>query len=157
MQWNKWSGFTGEGTYVIFNKETLTCLNLEEGSKQPDTKVQCLLVIESLIDPLTLTFGSAHSPNDWAQQWRIRKPNEADVYYIECAVSATVLTASGESIWSRYPVAMSLTGIAGPDKFVVGMPKVEHKLGSVRYNIPTEALWVIDKSIYGLEPGKMVV
>ncbi|KAI4259484.1 MAG: hypothetical protein L6R42_004553 [Xanthoria sp. 1 TBL-2021] len=142
MQWNMWSGFTGEGTYVIFNKESLTCLNLEEGSKQPDTKVQCLLVIERLIGPLTLTFGSAHSPNDWAQQWRIRKPNEADVYYIECAVSATVLTASG---------------IAGPDKFVVGMPKVEHKLGSVRYNIPTEALWVIDKSIYGLEPGKMVV
>ncbi|KAI4270410.1 MAG: hypothetical protein L6R38_007127 [Xanthoria sp. 2 TBL-2021] len=128
MQWNKWSGFTGEGTYVIFNKESLTCLNLEEGSKQPDTKL-----------------------------WHIRKRNEADIYYIERMVSETVLTASGESIWSRYPVAMWLSGIPGPDKFVVGMPKVEHKFGSQRYKIPTEALWVIDKSIYGLEPGKMVV
>lgn len=114
-------------------------------------------MIERLISPLTLTFGSAHSPNDWAQLWHIRKRNEADIYYIERMVSETVLTASGESIWSRYPVAMWLSGIPGPDKFVVGMPKVEHKFGSQRYKIPTEALWVIDKSIYGLEPGKMVV
>ncbi|KAI4257101.1 MAG: hypothetical protein L6R42_005860 [Xanthoria sp. 1 TBL-2021] len=88
------------------------------------------------------SLDSSHCPHNHAQLWHIRKRSEADVYYIECMVSERVLTA---------------LGIAGPDKFVVGMPKVEDKFGSQRYKIPTEALWVIDKSIYGLEPGKMVV
>ena len=44
MRWDKWSGFQGDGTYVIFNKESLTCLHLENGSKEPDTKAQGLLV-----------------------------------------------------------------------------------------------------------------
>ncbi|KAL8893708.1 MAG: hypothetical protein Q9192_004998 [Flavoplaca navasiana] len=46
MKWDKWSGFQGDGTYVIFNKESLTCLHLENGSKEPDTKAQGLLVNE---------------------------------------------------------------------------------------------------------------
>ncbi|KAL8850307.1 MAG: hypothetical protein Q9221_004722 [Calogaya cf. arnoldii] len=90
MQWNAWSGFTGEGTYVILNKESLTCLNLEEGSKQPGTKVQCL----------------AHSPNNWAQLWNIRKREGVDVYSIECKASATVLTASGKFIRNGVPLPL---------------------------------------------------
>ncbi|KAL8655410.1 MAG: hypothetical protein Q9226_003061 [Calogaya cf. arnoldii] len=53
-------------------------------------------------------------------------------------------------------VSTRLTNIAGPNKTVVGMPKPESKIGSA-YDMPVEALWVIDKSIYGMEPGKMVV
>lgn len=135
----------------------MTHLNLEEGSKKLDTKVQCLLVIDDYSSSLTLSSGSAHSPNDWAQLWHIRKRKEADVYYIECKISETVLTAPGESTRSRYPVALWLTCIAGPDQYVVGMPKVADKQRFGVYKIPAEALWVIDRSIYGLEPGKMAV
>ncbi|KAL8991631.1 MAG: hypothetical protein Q9169_007800 [Polycauliona sp. 2 TL-2023] len=123
-KWDEWSGFTGEGTYDILNKSSLTCLDLEKGSKKVDTKIQ----------------GFAHSPNSWAQLWKIRKRDVADLYYIECLASRTVLTASG------------------PDKPVVGVPKVANKEPyGENFDIPKEALWVIDKSIYALEPGKMVV
>ncbi len=44
-----------------------------------------------------------------------------------------------------------------PDQYVVGVPKVVDNQRFPVYKIPTEALWVIDKSIYGLEPGKIVV
>ncbi|KAL8919803.1 MAG: hypothetical protein Q9172_004808 [Xanthocarpia lactea] len=124
MSWHAWSGFTGEGTYVILNKASLTCLDLEEGSKEPGTKVQ----------------GFTHIPNNSAQLWDIRKRLEADVYYIQCKSSETVLTASG------------------PESPVVGMPK--GPMGpstSWQHSLPKEALWVIDKSIYGLDSGKMVV
>ncbi|KAL8861996.1 MAG: hypothetical protein Q9178_001451 [Gyalolechia marmorata] len=79
IHWHAWSGFTGEGTYVILNKASLTCLDLEEGSKEPGTEVQ----------------GFTHIPNNSAQLWDIHKRREADIYYIECKGSATVLTASG--------------------------------------------------------------
>ena len=53
-------------------------------------------------------------------------------------------------------IALEAEYIAGPDKSVVGILKGEYTRVS-GYNIPTEGLWVIDKSMYGLEPGKMVV
>ncbi|KAL9037031.1 MAG: hypothetical protein Q9180_003956 [Flavoplaca navasiana] len=138
MKWFEWSGFTGPGTYVIFNKESLTCLDLENGSSKPDTKVQGLLVNEDGKKASKLTCSSAHSPNNWAQVWLIRKQGAADLYSIECKESTTILTASG------------------PDKPVVGRPKGERNPIS-GHNVPTEGLWAIDKSMYGLEPGKMVV
>ena len=45
MQWDKWSGFEGDGVYTIFNKASLTCL-------EPDDKAHWV------------TFGS--------KRWNIR-------------------------------------------------------------------------------------
>ncbi|KAL8683748.1 MAG: hypothetical protein Q9224_006654 [Gallowayella concinna] len=115
MKWAKWSGFVGEGTYVILNKESLTCLDLHDGSKEPGTKVQ------------------GH-PNNWAQLWRIRQVYSAEVYVIENIEGGTLLTVS-------------------ETKQAVG----KEELIPFGGKYPPEALWAIDKSIYGLEPGKMVV
>ncbi|KAI4231107.1 MAG: hypothetical protein L6R40_007846 [Gallowayella cf. fulva] len=79
MDWNKWSGFQGEGVYEIFNKHSLLCLRLE-----------------TVADPPDFVWG-------------------------------TTLEA------------------ANP----------EHPAGSKIY--PTKALWVIDRGICCLSPGKMVV
>ncbi|KAL8679476.1 MAG: hypothetical protein Q9186_004252 [Xanthomendoza sp. 1 TL-2023] len=119
MKWAKWSGFVGEGTYVILNKESLTCLDLHDGSKEPGTKVQ----------------GHAHSPNNWAQLWKIYQVYQAEVYVIQNVQGGTLLTASETK------------------QIAVG----KEELKAIHVNYPLEAVWAIDKSTYGLEPGKMVV
>ncbi|KAL8667343.1 MAG: hypothetical protein Q9168_007292 [Polycauliona sp. 1 TL-2023] len=127
MQWDRWSGFMGDGSYVILNKRSLTCLDLKGGSDQADTSVRCL----------------AHTPHDWAQQWRITKQNEAGIFSIENRASGTVLSA------------------ADTNSPVVAMPKPKrdyhYGYGLPDLPLPTEALWVIDKGIYGLEPGNMAL
>lgn len=42
MEWYRWSGFTGQGVYVILNKASMTSLDLLEGSSESGTKVQGL-------------------------------------------------------------------------------------------------------------------
>ena len=60
-----------------------------------------------------------------------------------------------------YHVVTLLKDVACSKSPVVGMPKgpmsTTGLLMNRQYSLSKEALWVIDKSIYGLEPGKMVV
>ncbi|KAL8727606.1 MAG: hypothetical protein Q9181_005648 [Wetmoreana brouardii] len=37
MEWNMWPGFEGEGTYLIFNKASSTCISLLETSSRSGT------------------------------------------------------------------------------------------------------------------------
>ncbi len=122
----------------------------------PKNRTRRYKACELIQDPKkasTLMFSSAHLPNDWVQLWLIRKWFKADLYYLKCAASGTVLIASGKSLGND----QKLIDEVGPDKPLVGRPEGEYNYGIGRYDIPTEGLWAIDKSIYSLEPGNMVV
>ncbi|KAL8750463.1 MAG: hypothetical protein Q9199_007055 [Rusavskia elegans] len=75
MDWEKWSGFQGDGIYVIFNSSSLNCLELEETGDAIELK--------------------RHTPNNPAQLWRITKWPEGDVYAIENVLHQVFIWSEG--------------------------------------------------------------
>lgn len=42
MEWGNWSGFVGDGTYVVINRSSLTALDARPSSSQTDSLIQGL-------------------------------------------------------------------------------------------------------------------
>ncbi|KAI4231109.1 MAG: hypothetical protein L6R40_007848 [Gallowayella cf. fulva] len=78
MEWGNWSGFVGDGTYVVINRSSLTALDARPSSSQTDSLIQ----------------GFAHCPYKWSQIWKIMKRSEGDVYVIKNAGENSVLTVT---------------------------------------------------------------
>ncbi|KAI4259483.1 MAG: hypothetical protein L6R42_004552 [Xanthoria sp. 1 TBL-2021] len=82
IQWDKWSGFQGEGIYTIFNKASLTCL--EHGDTRDGW-------------PPANVRSSAHIPHNTAQLWRIKQLTKyCELYTIENTDLMAFLTARGD-------------------------------------------------------------
>ncbi|KAL8850313.1 MAG: hypothetical protein Q9221_004728 [Calogaya cf. arnoldii] len=62
MNWDKWSGFCGEGTYIILNRSSLYSLGLDHKDD--------------------LTTVRPHAPHNPSQLWRVYKWPKGDVYII---------------------------------------------------------------------------
>ncbi|KAL8897819.1 MAG: hypothetical protein Q9207_007009 [Kuettlingeria erythrocarpa] len=136
MEWHRYSGFVGEGIYVIINKASMTSLDMNEGASEPGAKVQ----------------GFAHSPNNGAQVWRFIRHHMADLYVIRNMRGELVLAATGNlSDDHPYRRLRRLTSSTGTDEELVGQKHPRNMSG------PAEALWVVDSSMYSLHPGKMVM
>ncbi|KAI4125472.1 MAG: hypothetical protein LQ338_004230 [Usnochroma carphineum] len=141
MEWSKWSGFVGEGEYVIINKQSLTSLDLSNPSLKSDTEVR----------------GHAHCPNNGAQLWRFRKGSKGDAYAIQSFHNDKLLTAVGKFPMGRIRGSdRELILAAGPEQAVTAIT-MPAQIPFELFSCPREALWAIDSSLYSMEPGKMVV
>ncbi|KAL8918926.1 MAG: hypothetical protein Q9172_005221 [Xanthocarpia lactea] len=78
MDWEKWSGFRGEGIYVIINLSNLHSLELDAVDHKVTT--------------------NPHTPNNPAQLWRIHKWAIGDVYAIENVFLGTIITSPDEVV-----------------------------------------------------------
>ncbi|KAL8850306.1 MAG: hypothetical protein Q9221_004721 [Calogaya cf. arnoldii] len=62
MDWNKWSGFVGNGTYIVINRGSLTALGSPPAALEAHSKIQGLQVLTpwspSLVSQLRLTIKS---------------------------------------------------------------------------------------------------
>lgn len=78
MDWNKWSGFDGEGLYAILNRESFTSLSLSDSLSPEHVKlIECV----------------AHIPYKNTQLWIIRKRSGSETWFIECLSGGWLLTA----------------------------------------------------------------
>ncbi|KAL8704853.1 MAG: hypothetical protein Q9201_002012 [Fulgogasparrea decipioides] len=129
MAWNMWSGFEGEGIYLIFNKSDPSCISLlETSSSSGGTEdVHCC----------------PYRPYDKAQLWRLHKSGDKEIYLIENLHTGTFLTASGNNDWVDHTSSEDLSE--------------KHPFKAVSRNFIAKALWAIDTSICSLEPGNMVL
>ncbi|KAL8805825.1 MAG: hypothetical protein Q9182_001737 [Xanthomendoza sp. 2 TL-2023] len=76
MDWNGWSGFRGNGTYIIMNKGSLTALEARPSSGHT-------------------IRGFAHCPHNWSQVWEIQKRYDGGLFVIKNVGMGTYLTATG--------------------------------------------------------------
>ncbi|KAL8655414.1 MAG: hypothetical protein Q9226_003065 [Calogaya cf. arnoldii] len=120
MEWIQWSGFDGNGKYVIINKSSLLCLELRE---------------ESGDDYISL---KSHTSNNPAQLWWIAKWQGGDLYILLNERYKHIITSRGPN----QTVLANLT----PEEITSG----NHPTS------PLDGLWVIDKGMYALLPGRMV-
>ncbi|KAL8668909.1 MAG: hypothetical protein Q9224_007768, partial [Gallowayella concinna] len=79
MDWNSWSGFQGNGTYIVLNRGSLTALEACSSSSQPGFTVE----------------GFGHCPHNQCQVWKIQQRHEGGVYVIKNVGEGTYLTATG--------------------------------------------------------------
>ncbi|KAL8880641.1 MAG: hypothetical protein Q9198_001987 [Flavoplaca austrocitrina] len=81
MDWDRFSGFVGEGTYVIINRASLTALEARSLANGSGCDVQ----------------GFAHCPHNLAQLWNIRGATKGcGMYYVENVREKAKLTATGQ-------------------------------------------------------------
>ncbi|KAL8765408.1 MAG: hypothetical protein Q9209_007514 [Squamulea sp. 1 TL-2023] len=139
MQWNWFSGFDGEGTYLIYNKESHTCLGLDEKSSEPDRKVQ----------------AGFHISNNLAQLWKIIRDPSSDLYVLENVFGQKLLSARGNSTHPQLILRVPfLTFALGTGEPVIVAGQYLHDNTP---DYPKESLWIIDKDFYSKEAGKLVV
>ncbi|KAL8716231.1 MAG: hypothetical protein Q9220_000136 [cf. Caloplaca sp. 1 TL-2023] len=84
MDWDRWSGFTGTGVYVITNKATLTCLDIVIESRGPASDHDDIVV-----------EGSGHCPHVLSQLWIIRKDPVSSVCIVENLLERELLSGTG--------------------------------------------------------------
>ncbi|KAL8981810.1 MAG: hypothetical protein Q9205_003508 [Flavoplaca limonia] len=173
MDWDGWSGFQGEGTYVILNRKSLLSLQMDHHGE--------------------ISTG-AHIPNDLTQLWQIRKGAGWNIYVLENFEYEDLMVVKGVSqqVVGGRPINQCVKADEDFHKYLdeeahwaIDMDKhalepgkmvtfrncnaglestdleldipVDEFIEGGSYDVQVDALWVVDKSICALEPGKKVV
>ncbi|KAL8850312.1 MAG: hypothetical protein Q9221_004727 [Calogaya cf. arnoldii] len=121
MEWNHWSGFVGDGKYIIINRKTHLCLELSS--------------LETVGDYISLR---PHTPNNPAQLWRITQRPGWDGY----------------GIWSDRNRDVVIS--KGPYETLPANLTTEQILNNDPAPSPSTMVWLIDRAMYAMEPGRMV-
>ncbi|KAL8724339.1 MAG: hypothetical protein Q9166_008004 [cf. Caloplaca sp. 2 TL-2023] len=80
INWDKWTGFEGDGVYVMFNKADSKCLELWPPSSDAGTDIRSF----------------SHLPHNKAQMWKICKHDLYEIYTIENIHEVVLMAAIGE-------------------------------------------------------------